>query len=110
MKEMKKLQYDENDTTTLNPIEFPRLSTLKANEVKIILRKIGVNKAINGDMVSDLIFRASHIGRSSRIFEDLWTNANKIGEKIFISRVVALNKEHPNIGTVDRIRPIVVNS
>ena len=60
--------------------------------------------------MTDSIFHPQLKGHSASIFKDLWANLKRINRIHFESRLIPLNKVHPNIPTRTDMRPIVVTS
>ena len=79
------------------------------NKMKEILKVITVNKAFTGDFVSDVILTREHIERTCKVLQDLWFGL-EIDEIHFRSRLIALNKKHPEFLQKDQFRPIIISS
>jgi len=91
-------------------LQFPVLQKLDVKEAKIILSKISTGKALTWDGLSDSIFKKSWIEKSSKIFADILQNLNSIPDHHFESRLIPLNKIHPNTPSRKDLRPIIVTS
>ena len=99
--------------TTSSHIPFPELPLLSKEECYDIIRNISTNKALAFDGVSDVIFCQENINQASQKLSDIWNiNWNEIpGSDVFFkSRLIPLNKCHPNLPGPKDFRPIVVSS
>ncbi len=109
MKTMKELQCNQARLQAQD-IEFPTLSVKSEKEMEDILSRLWNGKAIAWDAVTDSIFHPQLKEHSAAIFRDLWANLKRINRIHFESRLIPLNKVHPNIPTRIDMRPIVVTS
>ena len=91
------------------PVPFPVLEPLSSDEVKEIFRRISIHKALAGDLISDVILEKEYVDRICDLFRDLW-NGRELDDFHFKSRLVALNKKHPEVPRVDQFRPIIITS
>ena len=106
---IKELQVDLTKPRPLN-LEFPQLNTKSLSEMNEILASLSNSKAIAYDGITDSIFKKEYSGKSSIIFADLWASLKQIPNTHFESRMVPLNKLHPNIPSRKDIRPIIITS
>lgn len=95
--------------TPLN-LKFPILDRKTTTEMKELLNRLWHGKAITWDGVSDSLFRKNWKERSAALFSDLWVNLNAVKNIHFESRLIPLDKIHPQIPSRKDMRPIVVNS
>lgn len=106
-------QQSKEDNSTTHPHSFPYLPPIKLNEIIRILKSISRNKASNYDMVSDTLINKMNIHATAKLMTNLWSQPPELLDswpEIFKSRLIPLNKIAPEIATVDKIRPIVINS
>ena len=95
-------------------LPFPDLPELSNDEIERILTSMSTGKAISFDLFADTVLRDKEIIKKlSQILKDLWSsNLNKIDHlnELFKSRLIALNKVHPNIPKKKEFRPIIIMS
>jgi len=92
-----------------SPTPFPLLERPTLEEMSEILKVITTNKALTDDFVSDMILDKEHFKRACEVLQDLWCGV-EIDKLHFRSRLIALNKKHPEIPRKDQFRPIIVSS
>jgi hypothetical protein len=109
MDNLKNIQMNAKFPTYAEPFPFPKLDELTIEEMETILKRMYPGKAIATDFVTDDIFDKGIRDKVTQIFKDLWSGLN-IREYHFKSRLVPLNKKHPDLPKPDQIRPIVVSS
>ena len=109
MQTMKELQFDASKPHPLN-LTFPSMDLKELEDMKTILRRLSNGKAIAWDGVTDSIFKKDWQEKNATIFSDLWKNLGLIKNKHFESRLIPLNKVHPQIPSRKDMRPIVVTS
>ena len=106
---IKDLQFDATKPQPRN-LDFPMLKPKSVDEMKEILCKISSGKAIAWDALTDSIFRKTWMEKSALLFADLWQHLKLIKNLHFESRLIPLNKVHPQIPTRKDMRPIIVTS
>jgi len=106
---LKELQLDLSKPYPIN-LAFPTLPSKSIVEMKAILSKLSTGKAIAWDGLTDSIFHKDLQDKTSLIFADLWDSLKQIPNIHFESRLIPLNKKHPNIPTRKDLRPIKVTS
>jgi len=109
MQTIKELQLDVSKPQPQN-LAFPKMEVKGMEEMKKILERISSGKAIAWDAVTDSIFQKSWRDKSARIFADLWNKLKLIKSQHFESRLVPLNKVHPQIPSRKDMRPIIITS
>ncbi len=111
LQHLKSIQYNSDvmDCEGDSGIEFPKLKPLTKEEMRAILMNISTNKALAGDLVSDVILNGDNIDQTCEVLKDLW-DGHQIDERHFKCRLIALNKKHPEIPSKDQYRPIIVSS
>ncbi len=106
---MKELQEDISKPTPRN-LPFPILEDKTVEEMETFLKKLSSGKAISYDGITDSIFRKKFHKKSACIFRDLWKKLKEIPNIHFESRLIPLNKLHPQIPTRKDMRPIIITS
>jgi len=91
----------------------PTLPKLGATKVEDIIKRLSYEKGLAFDSISDLIFNKENRKKASKVFRNLWTVK---WEKVidndinFRTKLIPLNKWHPNIPTLEKFHPICVSS
>jgi len=106
---LKKTQTNQHQPEYNDEIPFPKLPTLKAEEMETLLKGLGINKAIAYDGVTDAFFSKKLLPKAKEILRDLWS-CSFFPNKHFETRLVPLNKVHPNIPKSNQFRPIIIQS
>lgn len=106
---IKELQFDASKPLPKN-LDFPEMKSRDIDEMKDILKRLSSGKAIAWDALTDSIFSKTWREKSALLFADLWQNLKLIKNQHFESRLIPLNKLHPNIPTRRDMRPIIVTS
>ncbi len=112
---MKKTQQVETEPFYNGKIPFPRLKEPSLNEMWEILDIMSTNKAIAFDGLSDIMFKGSQEEKmivASKL-KDIWStpwegNANE--DNHFKTRLIPLNKVHPQTPKCTQFRPISISS
>ena len=111
---LKSIQHSDQFEQYTGKMPFPDLPELDEKSVKGILSSLSTGKALSYDLFSDMVLRDDKTcEKLSTILKDLWSNKlNDIQgiENIFKTRLVALNKVHPNIPKPNEFRPIIIMS
>jgi hypothetical protein len=110
---MKKAQLKEDQPMYNEPIPFPTLPKLTYEECQEIIDKISHGKAIAFDGVSDCLFDNKNKAKTAKVFRDLWNSKWEEcieNDEHFSTRLIPLNKVHPEIPTKEKFRPISVSS
>lgn len=72
-------------------VPFPVLEELSLKEMKEILSRVALHKALAGDLVSDILLDKDNIDRTCLLLKNLWSGI-QIDCIHFINRLIALNK------------------
>jgi len=82
------------------------------SEAKILVDRMSINKALSFDLFSDIIFSKRLKEKTINLIRSLWNPAvtNSLNEAHFESRLIPLNKKHPDVPKAEEFRPIVVMS
>ena len=110
---LKKAQLKENQPQYNQPIPFPKMQNLSFEESEQIIKNLLSGKAIAFDGISDCLFHKDNIKKTAKVFQDLWTSnpEDKFkNNKHFCTRIIPLNKVHPQIPTKEKFRPISICS
>ena len=113
IEELKKQQVVENEPQYDNPIDFPKLPPLNESEMMEIVGRLSTNKAIAYDGITDILFTKENEAKTINILKDIWSmDWNKIEDHLihFRTRLIPLNKIHPQIPTKEKFRPISISS
>jgi hypothetical protein len=111
---LKDMQYSEKFQQYTGSMPFPELPQLEEDELKTLLSSLSSGKAVSFDLFSDIVFRNKNlVDKLAKVLKDLWSSKlNEIEdlETIFLTRLIALNKVHPNIPQKNEFRPIIIMS
>lgn len=111
IEKFKRIQTAEDEPFYTSPIKFPTLEKLSSKKFHHLLQAIARDKTVSYDLFSDIIFEANHINKTREVFKDIWSNLNKLDiSKHFEQRLIPVNKDHPQIANINRVRPIAVTS
>lgn len=106
---LKEIQTKRDEPEYTNEVPFPKLSPLDSEELEAILRKLGTNKAISYDGVSDVLFSTQYLPKVKSLLTNLWS-CSEFSDTHFETRLVPLNKVHPKIPSSKQFRPIIIQS
>lgn len=112
MKQLSKIQTDPKVENNNNS-KFPILEPPNPEQLREILDKISLDKALNYDLFNDLWIKQKDINKYYNIFSQLWSidwDANRDLQIFFNSRLIPLNKNFNNIPKKSDFRPIIVSS
>ena len=113
LENLKKIQFHSSEPEYFSPLPFPDLEPLSYSEMDKITKAFATNKAASFDGVSDIMFHKDWIFKTNVVFKDLWQTLAKydeINQLHFDTRIVPLNKAHPQIPTAEECRPIAIAS
>ena len=105
---LKTVQTSQTEPVYATATPFPSLETFSPNGMNYILSKIFHGKAIAFDGMSDIIFTPHNKPITAEKLASIWKSNPK--EHYFNTRLIPLNKVHPEIPTSKDCRPIAVNS
>jgi len=111
---LKKTQENPNMPRNSNCVPFPDLPDLDDGERLSLLNSLSSGKAISWDLFSDNFLKNKKAKEEfAKKLTGMWSSKlNQVPniDKFFRTRLVPLNKAHPNIPTPDQFRPIVIMS
>ena len=105
---LKNIQTKDDQPFYTQEIPFPEYQLISHSELDYILSKLFQGKAITYDGISDCLFSPENKKIIHNKLRDIW-NAN-FEPQIFETRLIPLNKVHPNTPTPKDCRPIAVSS
>jgi len=111
---LKNTQLKENEPIYKEPLPFPVLPILDQQEMVDIVSKISHGKALSVDGVSDIIFAKNQRKVATQKLQNLWSIEDKpnflFNPIHFETKIIPLNKVHPQIPSNKDCRPIAVQS
>ncbi len=110
---LKTTQFKEDQPKYDIPLDFPKMQKLSHEDCKNIISRISNGKAIAYDGLSDIIFNRENINKTAKVFQDLWESEwvpRVHNPEQFTTRIVPLNKKHPNLPSKNDFRPISISS
>ena len=105
---LKTIQSSDKEPYYTNHVPFPSLIALGSSEMDYILSKLFHGKAIAFDAVTDILFNKTNKPVTAIKLADVWKGNLKAHH--FDTRLIPLNKVHPDIPTPKDCRPIAVCS
>ena len=105
---LKSIQTKDDQPLYTKEIPFPELQPISSSEMDYILSKLFQGKAITYDGFSDCIFNPANKKTLCYKLQDVWSA--KFETQNFETRLIPLNKVHPNTPTPKDCRPIAVSS
>jgi len=108
LENLSKVQTSSKEPTYQVPIPFPQLEPLSISEMDYILSKLFSGKAISFDGTTDIIFSKENKPKTANKLNNIWNS--KLNTQHFDTRLIPLNKVHPDTPTPKDCRPIAVCS
>jgi len=97
-----------------SPLPFPLLLPLSSKEMDKITQRFSHNKAAACDYISDTLFSPALRQLTNDKLGDLWTHLathrHETPDNLFSTRLIPLNKCHPDVPTAKDCRPIAIQS
>lgn len=105
---LQKIQTSDQEPKYTDNTPYPLLQPLSTNEMDYILSKLFAGKATSFDGVSDILFSQANKPVATNKLIDIWSTVPE--NHHFHTRLIPLNKNHPNTPTPKDCRPIAVCS
>ena len=114
LENLKRTQVLESEPIYESPFPFPSLCPLAYGEMDYIVSNISHGKAVALDGLSDCLFSPELRSLTSTKLANLWTRINEFNflekDNHFSTRLIPLNKLHPEVPTPKDCPPIAVQS